>query len=403
MSRSVELGPRLMRMAARAISGASPIAARTWLAPTLPDEHAAPALTAMPSRSRAMTSVSALAPGSPKLVVLGRRSASPAMTTAAGVMLANPCLQPVAQGTNLVDLGKIAPRRRGGRAEAGNGRDILGPCAPPALLAAAGDEGGQAGAVANDKRTHALRSAELVGGQRKIVDTERAHIDGHAAGGLHRIAVHGEAVLLCPAQPVAATGCSTPVSLLAICSDTSARPLRQRPRCSRAPVERTTPSRPTGTSMSCAPEPRAGASTESCSMPDRRIASQPRGQHRIVGLRAAAGEDDLGRLGADQRRHLLARVLDETAGPPALGMRRRRIAGNVESRDHGCPRLATQRRRRVPIEICARSAHSPLAPTGCWPMGCWLNSGRLVRAACFSAGMPSSTSCSVTFSRNEAI
>jgi hypothetical protein len=35
--------------------------------------------------------------------------------------------------------------------------------------------------------------------------------------------------------------------------------------------------------------------------------------------------------------------------------------------------------------------------------GATLKGDRLGRMACFAAGMPSSTSCSVTFSRNEAI
>ena len=60
-------------MAARASSGSSPIASSTWLAPTLPDEQAAPALTAMPARSSAMTSVSALGPASASADVLGSR------------------------------------------------------------------------------------------------------------------------------------------------------------------------------------------------------------------------------------------------------------------------------------------------------------------------------------------
>ena len=51
---------------------------------------------------------------------------------------------------------------------------------------------GKARAVANDQRADALGTAELVGGERQVVDAERGEIDGHAAGRLHRIGVHGE-------------------------------------------------------------------------------------------------------------------------------------------------------------------------------------------------------------------
>src|SRR5439155_10562905 len=63
ISASVVDQPRVTRIVAAAISRAMPIAARTWLGPTLPEEHAAPALTITPARSSAMTWVSADTPG----------------------------------------------------------------------------------------------------------------------------------------------------------------------------------------------------------------------------------------------------------------------------------------------------------------------------------------------------
>ena len=67
-----------------AISGGSPIAASTWLGPTLPDEQAAPALTMTPSRSSAMTCVSAATPGIASAVVFGKRGTAAPMTSASG-------------------------------------------------------------------------------------------------------------------------------------------------------------------------------------------------------------------------------------------------------------------------------------------------------------------------------
>jgi len=45
----------------------------------------------------------------------------------------------------------------------------------------------------------------------------------------------------------------------------------------------------------------------------------------VVGLAAAAGEDDLGRLAAQQRRHLCAGALDRPLGLHTVGMRARRM------------------------------------------------------------------------------
>jgi hypothetical protein len=63
-------------------SGPSPIAVKTWLTATLPELQAAPALTATPSRSSAITCASARTPGSARHVVLASRSAPPPQTSA---------------------------------------------------------------------------------------------------------------------------------------------------------------------------------------------------------------------------------------------------------------------------------------------------------------------------------
>src|SRR5260370_21826544 len=82
ISDSVVLGPRLTRTAAPASCGGTPMAASTCEDWTLPEEQAAPADTATPARSKAMTAVSALMPGTAHNVVLGNRSSpAPTITT----------------------------------------------------------------------------------------------------------------------------------------------------------------------------------------------------------------------------------------------------------------------------------------------------------------------------------
>src|SRR5260221_13026400 len=74
ISDSVVLGPKLTRTAAPASCGGTPMAASTCEDWTLPEEQAAPADTATPARSKAMTAGSALIPATADNVVLGRRS-----------------------------------------------------------------------------------------------------------------------------------------------------------------------------------------------------------------------------------------------------------------------------------------------------------------------------------------
>src|SRR5262249_45100961 len=86
ISASLVLQLRLTRIVEAAISAEAPIPSKTWLGPTLPEEQAAPALTMTPSRSRAMTCVSAETPGSAIALVLGRRGAVDPMTIASGAI-----------------------------------------------------------------------------------------------------------------------------------------------------------------------------------------------------------------------------------------------------------------------------------------------------------------------------
>ena len=75
-------------------------------------------------------------------------------------------------------------------------------------------------------------------------------------------------------------------------------------------------------------------STASCSMALAMRCRRPVGferlgdaaQGEIVGLGAAAGEDDLGRLGADQRRHRRPRLVQHRFGPLPEMVDARRVA-----------------------------------------------------------------------------
>src|SRR5262249_5760348 len=89
-SDSVVVRPKLTRTAARARSGATPIAASTCDGWTLPEEQAAPDDTATPPKSKAITAVSAFVPASAKRIVLGRRSAPLPKITTSGVLALRP-------------------------------------------------------------------------------------------------------------------------------------------------------------------------------------------------------------------------------------------------------------------------------------------------------------------------
>src|SRR5690606_12599560 len=69
-SAMVEFQPKLTRRAQLARSLGTPMAARTWLAPTLPDEHAEPDETDRPIRSSAIIAVALPRSGTAKLVTL---------------------------------------------------------------------------------------------------------------------------------------------------------------------------------------------------------------------------------------------------------------------------------------------------------------------------------------------
>ena len=108
----------------------------------MPDEQAAPDDTAIPSRSKAMTAVSAFMPATANSVVFGSRSRRRApKITACGEIARRPASKQVAQRQHVRGLGRrLRDGRRGGGPECGNAGDVLGAGAHAALLAAAANE-----------------------------------------------------------------------------------------------------------------------------------------------------------------------------------------------------------------------------------------------------------------------
>ena len=138
------------------------MAASTWLAPTLPDEHAAPELTDTPARSSLISSVSADRPGKTDAGCIGQPRAIAGNDDGLRRHGTHGLFQPVPHGAepaHLIDLSRSAHR---GRAEARNADHILRTGPPPALLPATGDQRRHLAALTQDQCAHTRRPADLV-------------------------------------------------------------------------------------------------------------------------------------------------------------------------------------------------------------------------------------------------
>ena len=76
-------------------------------------------------------------------------------------------------------------------------------------------------------------------------------------------------------------------------------------------------------------------------------------ERQVVGLGRARGPDDLARVGADQRRDLLPRLLDRLLRLPTPGMAARRRVAEVlaQPRDHRVDDALIHRRRRAVVHV----------------------------------------------------
>ena len=261
-----------------------------------------------------MTTASPGAPGSPTLSTPGQPGA--------GSLRGGPV--PDRVGHRRPDPGERAPRaarsRRAAsassvvdrdvdrRGEAGRPDHVEGPRAHVALLAAAVLDRGERRGAPGEQRADPDRSAELVRGEGQQVEPAGGEVDRHVADRLHGVAVHDRAGRAGAAAATSATGCTVPTSLLAHITDTTALRGDRAPRRTRR--GRAGRSRRPPSSVTCAPwvwasqsaaSPTAWCSTALTSTSRRSgVAPGPVGalDREVVRLGAAAGEDDLGRLGA---------------------------------------------------------------------------------------------------------
>ena len=197
-SASVLLAPRLKRIELSVRACGRPIALSTCDGSSVPDEQADPDDTAMPSRSRPISSDSDSMRSKLMFVVFGTRGAAAPFR----------CRARHRREDAPSRADRAAPRRRapssrifcraqlGGRAEPDDAGHVLGAGAAIALLPAAGHERQQPHALAQPQRADAFRSVELVRRDRQQIDAQRLHVDRNLAGGLHRVGVKQRTVRL---------------------------------------------------------------------------------------------------------------------------------------------------------------------------------------------------------------
>ena len=163
----------------------------------MPEEQAEPEDTAIPARSKPITAVSALRPGTVNRVVLGRRGTSigehddPGSPSQAGFKLAS---QPFE--TACITF-QHAHGGLGRGAETRDSRDVLGPRPAPEFLTAAAQHRLKAEqAVSQDQGADALGTADLVRRKRHQIGTQGIDIERYLSKGLDRVDMQQAARLM---------------------------------------------------------------------------------------------------------------------------------------------------------------------------------------------------------------
>ena len=191
--------PRLKRSEFCVRCAGRPIARSTCDGSSVPDEHADPVETATPSRSSAISRLSASTRSKLMLVVFGtRRSRSP-LTAVPGTLPQDAVLEAVAQSratraASVVSLpaSEAAPRRRGRRSPATFSVPArrLRSCLPPV----------RSGCSRVPRLTQSapapLGPPNLCAESDEQIDAERAHGHRNLADRLHGVGVHERAVLV---------------------------------------------------------------------------------------------------------------------------------------------------------------------------------------------------------------
>ena len=170
----------------------------------------------------------------------------------------------------------------------------------------------------------------------------------------------------CASSTISASGCTVPISLLAHMSEIRAtrsgsRAMRLRPRCSGG----TRPSSSTGSSSTlralvvAQPGRRVehgvvlGGADQHPRAARVGVARRPEQalDREVVGLGAAAGEDDLAGSRGEGLGQPLAGLLDDPSRPPSGGVQGRRVPRVAHLGRHGLDGLGEHRRRRRVVEV----------------------------------------------------
>ena len=320
----------------------------------------------MPSRSSAISRLSASTRSKLMLVVFGTRGVARAVDRGARHarrrMPASRRSRSAPTRAASAAIFAAASARRD--AQAGNRRHVLGAGAPVALVLAAGQDRLHPRAALDPQRAGALRAVELVRRQRQQIDAERADVDRDLADRLHRVGVHQRAALVRDRARVRRSAESC------------------RSRCSRASPRRA-PCRRRWRRAA-----RSGETTpdvidrESVVRQPRRASALQRVQHRlvfdrardqmpasgrlerlggaadreVVRLGAAAREHDLRRIGVDQGRDRRPRLVQRAPWPAGRsGARSTRCrTRSREARDDGVDAL----RAPAASSRCSQSRHA---------------------------------------------
>ena len=306
------------------------MAASTCEGATLPDEQAEPDDTATPARSKRDHRGLGLEPGTANSVVFGSRCRpAPKITTSGGRRRSPPPAGPAAAHlSRLVRL--IAPAAAAAAPKPAMPATFSVPARTPRSWPPprSADRQMQARRAGSARRRPG--PADLVRGQRQKIGAQRlistairpgawtASTCRSAAGRMHESAT-------------SRTGWTTPVSLLASITETSARP-SPRASASQRVADRPRPAvdrnarpsrRETGRPRSTDGCSIAETSSRRAGCPRRRMPASAPG----VRLGAAGGEDHTGAARADQRRDLRRALARSARARPALGVDRGWVAG----------------------------------------------------------------------------
>ena len=243
-------------------------------------------------------------------------------------------------------------------AQCGDARNIFGAGAPPALLVAAVQQRLQRRGGAFVPAADPLRRVNLVSGKRQKIDAEVVHRKGHLAQCLHRVGVHQGAAFVGRGGNVG-DGLQRADLVVGQHDGNQNRLVRQAVAHRLRVHDAAFVHRHVGNFVTLPFEGAAGVQ-------DGRMLDLRRDQvapafpvclrhpldNGVVGLGAAAAEDDRRGGRAQHFRHRVAGVVDGHARPPAVPVHTRRVAERLAlKRQHRIQYLREHRRRGVVVHV----------------------------------------------------